>query len=46
MYSETAAANYGDLNVFEGSTELMPACRVGTPEEVKIYVYKIMWKKL
>lgn len=37
MYSETAAANYGDDSVFELSTELMPACRLGTPEEVMIY---------
>ena len=51
IYSETAAANYGDNPVFEVSTELMPACRLGTPEEVRIFqfyhnsVYRIhTWK--
>ena len=49
VYSETAAANYGDDDpVFEISTELMPACRLGTPEEVKIYIIRnelCMWSK-
>ena len=39
IYSETAAANYGDNPVFEISTELMPACRLGTPEEVRIFQF-------
>ena len=37
MYSETAAANYGDSPVFEIAMENVPAGRLGTPEEVKIY---------
>lgn len=36
VYSETAAANYGDNPVFEIGMDIVPACRLGTPEEVKI----------
>lgn len=50
IYSETAAANYGDSPVFEISTEFMPACRLGTPEEVMImdtdYLQICVWKGL
>ena len=36
VFSQTAAANYGDNPVFEGVEELIPANRLGTPEEVKV----------
>lgn len=35
MYSETAAANYGDLDVFGQAVEQIPAKRLGETQEVK-----------
>ncbi|KAK3597246.1 hypothetical protein CHS0354_005005 [Potamilus streckersoni] len=38
IYSETAAANYGDPNIFEATIPLVPAKRLGTVEEVSAAV--------
>ena len=34
IYSETAAANYGDPDIFEGIKTRIPAQRLGTVDEV------------
>lgn len=36
IFSQTAASNYGDLNIFEGRIEGIPMKRLGTPEEVSV----------
>ncbi|GFO23524.1 peroxisomal trans-2-enoyl-coa reductase-like [Plakobranchus ocellatus] len=38
IYSETAAANYGDLNIFEENRKTVPYHRLGTVEEVSSVV--------
>lgn len=38
IYSETAAANYKDVNVFQLAIPLIPAKRLGKPEEVSAAV--------
>lgn len=35
IYSETAAANYPDADIFKKAVSFIPANRVGTVEEVK-----------
>ena len=36
IYSDTAADNYGDANLFKQSMHTIPAKRFGIPEEVCI----------
>ncbi|XP_064614977.1 peroxisomal trans-2-enoyl-CoA reductase-like [Liolophura sinensis] len=38
IYSETAAANYGDMKIFEGAIPYIPAKRLGKTEEVSAAV--------
>ena len=39
IYSETAVANYADQDAFNRSLHIIPARRLGYPEEVCVYIY-------
>ena len=47
IYSKTAAANYADPNMFNRSLHIIPARRLGLPEEVnKCKLMILLWKEV